>query len=330
MKRVLAFASAFILVICCCLTVYSFEIDGIDDGVEWYGSNSVKLLDGESNCKVNLGIVKWSLDSKNNGLYLCFMFSESELTKENINVGISLTIEDSEPFVLTMSSTPNSYDIDKYSFDGAMSVDENKGVTCEIRIGMKYGLPSQINGKVRFIDSDGSPSNFYDFTIDNETYVEETAPIYKEENPIKPTTKKSSTIKSTTKESSKTTQSYGFDFLDFLLSEETTSKKSKSKTTTKKSTTSKSEKTTKSSVKIIEKEIYISAVTEPAAETPATTSSLSQVSNSNAAQSNISLSEGSKYKTFTAIAGGIALIAVAVLGTLGSNKKAKNNNDPKS
>ena len=334
MKRSVALFAIIILIISFSLTAFSADINGVDEGAEWDGSTVIKLLDGESNCKVNFGLLKAKFDNETNAMYLCFMFSEPELQQDNTNIGLSLIIEDSEAFVITMSSTPVIYDIDKYSCSGAISVDENFGVTCEIRLGLKYGLPDEVNGSVRFIDSDGSPSNFYDFTVENDVYSETKTETEKYINLTDKSTKKSTASTETTKSSAvKTSKSEKITFpdFDFLFNDETTSiatKKANSKTTSKRS--DKTSKNKKSTVRIIEKEIYISVVTEIVSENMLSNSVTDQslnIASNDDPYGVLSTSEGSKYKTLTLIFGGIALVTIAVLGTLGSIKK---DNDPKS
>ena len=149
------------------ITVFSADIDGYDKGEEWAGAETLLLLNGESNCNVNFGLIKWIVDSDTNCIYFCVMFKEPDLAADNTNVGASLKIENSDFYTVRATSSDNIIDEDRYSFEGSLSVDSNNGVTCEIRLGLKYGIPDIINGSVRFIDSEGVPSNIYDFSIDN-------------------------------------------------------------------------------------------------------------------------------------------------------------------
>lgn len=154
---------------------YSVDIDGTDSGVEWDEATSYLFIDGESNCGVDFGAMKIVLDNENQAVFFCFLYNDTELEQGNSQTGISLSIENSEPVIFTTGIPTAAYDSDKYSFDGAISIDENNGSTCEVRLGFKNGLPKKINGCVRFIDSHGMPSNEYDFTIINESYTDPTA-----------------------------------------------------------------------------------------------------------------------------------------------------------
>ncbi len=107
MKR---FCVCFVAILCLFgfLNAHAVEIDGIDGGYEWDGLQPYVLISGESNCSVNLGTMKLKFDNENRAVFFCFMLKDPKLEKDNLNVGISLSIENSEPFVITMSSTPVS------------------------------------------------------------------------------------------------------------------------------------------------------------------------------------------------------------------------------
>lgn len=343
MKRFFAVLSVFILIISCGITVFSFEIDGTDTGTEWENSQSILLFSGEeSNNKVSFGAVRWVVED--GSLYLCFNFIEPDLIADNTNAGVSFSVEDSEYYVVTAASDA-FYDSDKYRVEGAFSIDIAQGALCEARVGFKYGIPNEINCRVRFIDSEGSYSNVYDFYIENETddycedtYIKtekETSKSNKTDKTTKETTTKAAkTTKTKTTKASKTTDKSDdnvFDLIDILLREETTEKTYSEKTTKKKTskTTKKSQKSAVTSVKIIEKEVYVTVNTSTEASESLLSTQAEQSNNTNINQSKISTSEGKKYQTLVAIAGSIALIAVAVLGALGSNRKEEINTSAK-
>ena len=194
------------------LSVFSFSIDGIDSGVEWDGATYYKFIDGESNCGVNFGLVKIKLDNSDNSVYYCFHFSDPNLLPDNSNAGISLSVDGSQQFEITASDSAVYENVSPYSFESAIYIDENNGATCEVRFGIKTGLPQNINSSVRFIDSDGCYSNYYDFIVVNEEYTvnnsilhptaDNTDPIY---NPYTDT-QKSTKIKTTKTTKAKTTK----------------------------------------------------------------------------------------------------------------------------
>lgn len=330
MKRFIAAVSAAVLIFYCSVTVFSFEIDGIDNGTEWRGTQSAVLVDGESNCKVKFGMVKWSADNEANVLYLCFNFIESEPTEENINSGVSLSVENSEPFVVTASTSPNAIDNDKYSFSGAVSANKNEDITCEIKLGMKYGIPSKVDCKVRFIDSDAKISNVYDLTIET---VEETETTVS-------TTEKEKTTKTT---SPKTTKKNSEDLFDIINTKTTTAKPKKTTTVKPEKTSKTSTKTTKAKTtkaKTTKKRVPSSSKTDTQIIYEEKTQNITEISTyvieSEIAETEthsnvISTTEGKKYKLITAIAGGSILLLVAVLGSMKISKKSTDEeNDPKS
>ena len=169
MKHIVSFICILILLLSFILSAFSYDIDGIDNGYEWDGAIVSKILDGESNCGVNFGVVKYKFDYETSAVLFCFMFSDPDVTPENNNAGILLTVEDST-FEFNASDGKKSENIDPYSFDGAIHLDENNGATAEIRVGIKAGLPKSLDCCVRFIDSQGYYSNYYYFTIINDEY----------------------------------------------------------------------------------------------------------------------------------------------------------------
>lgn len=236
LKKALVCVLTLLITFCVCFRAFSADIDGIDSGYEWDGATPYVFIDGESNCGVDFGIMKLIMDNENRAVYFCFMFSDPNLETDNLQAGISLSIENSDPIIFTIDSTPENYDVDKYSFEGAIIVDENNGATCEVRLGIKEGLPQTINGSVRFIDAEGIPSNEYDFSIVNEGYIEWSATeIMPTADNNDPAFNSDLYTEKTTKSSGKTTKPRDSDTKDL------TEKSNRSTTTAWKYTTDKFE-----------------------------------------------------------------------------------------
>ena len=321
LKRFITLISVFILIISFCITAFSFKIDGSDDNVEWEDSDSVVLfMNEESNCNIDFGSYKWAVEDES--LYICFNFFENNFDHTNSYLGISFSIEDSEFYTLDTEMT-TVFDSDKYRVEAAMLYDGAYGAACETRIGFKHGIPSQINGKVRFVDSEGAYSNVYYYTINHipytNTYIETEFPTTK---PVKTTIATATKADKTTKNktTTKKTTDDGLGLLDFLIDNETTKppKTTKAKTTKEKTTRSVKEKKTKvvvvTSFVFIENEIS-SEITEP----------ITDIYNEQTeiiTSSPVSTPDGKKYQMLTAVAGAIVLVAVAVIGTYSANKKA--------
>ena len=355
-KRILSIVFTVIFVVISALNAYSINIDGIQSGIEWDGASLTKLIDGESNSKINFGIVKSLIKPDENAVFLCFMTIEPELDPENLNVGLSLNIEDSSSFTITASETTASYDDSDYSFDGALSVDTNNGSVCEVRIGFKNGLPSSISASVSFIDSDGNSSNVYPFVIINDYYVE-TTEIVITEIPQEETTKskeseKITKLKTTTEKEERTT--------DYTLKPKTTKpertkaeiyiatsppysyvRKTKPPKTTKAPSTAATTKakTTKAPVQKIyfyEKEVIISEVyvTEEktssvilTAKPSETTTKYNEIITESVLQTetvpnSFSLSKGTKYKVIIGAFAMLSFTAIAVGASVSSKKKS--------
>ncbi len=324
MKRIIGFALSAILIFISCFTAFGVNIDGNNQGTEWDGATAYKLFSGESNSSVNFGAVKVKFIPEESAVYLCFTFLDPNLEQDNTLAGMSLSVENSPSYVLTMANSPYNTDIDKYEVSGAMYTDENNGGTCEVRIGMKYGIPKETLCSVRFIDYQGVPSNIYTFTLINDSYTETTEmqieptadnsdPAY---NPDLLTTKPPKTTKP-----KKTT------------TERTTKETATKASTTKKKTTVKAEKTTRSETKtkketqnqtvyVYEKEVIISqvVVTIPVSATESLTTQ-QDTSTEITQPAKINISAGSKYKKIAGVIAAVAFVAVAAWGAAGAKKK---------
>lgn len=340
MKKISVFFVIFALCFSAFFNGYSINIDGYDNGSEWEEAESQIILNGESNCKVEFGLIKWIADPEINAIYICILFKEPGIASSNLNAGVSVQTDDSEPFIINAGTSPKQCNYDKYYFDGSVLVDDNGGVTCEARIGFKYGLPSSINGKLRFYDSEGSASNIYYFTIENSVTVtqkhnsnEDSYTEKRTNTPSDKTTVKSNkTTSDSTKMITSTVKNDGNqmkvnqNLLDLLFSSESTTKyaiqTTKTKTTSAVKTTKRSKTDNKTKRETI-KETELSSVTESYTET-ATTAVPSVTEKAEAKKNTAKLDA---YKIITIVAGGITLVVISVLGTLKAKKDNNNEND---
>ncbi len=332
MKRIFsALGSAFIL-LSFVISAFSADIDGFDKGAEWDGATTYKLIDGESNCNVSFAAVKAKFDVENNAVFMCFMFLDTNLDVGNALTGVSLAIENSSPFEITASCSPVEHDIGKYSFDGAISVDENSGATCEMRIGFKEGLPKTIACTVRFIDAYGELSNYYDFVLVNEFFVETTAmvleptrdnsdPAY---NPDVAVTKAKTTKKTTTRKT--TTQK-------FVIK---TSPPYSYTGRTKKETTKRAKQTyavktdAATTVNYVEKDAVViktvfqtEAVAQPITtrQSTAVDTETTETIRESQTQKVVSLSQGEKYKKIITAVGGAMFLLITGFGVYSGKRK---------
>ncbi len=336
MKHIFSTFLILILLFSLISNVFSYEIDGIDNGYEWDGATVYKLFEGESNCGADFGILKYKFDYDTSAVMFCFMFSDPDLEPDNINAGILLTVESSD-FEFNASDVKKSDNQNPYSFDGAIYLDENNGATAEIRVGIKAGLPESLECSVRFIDSQGYYSNYYPFTIINNEYSEtENVVIYPSEDfvitekPARKTTK-STTIRTTKKRT--TTEKRTTSTTSGTTRRITTTKPKKllSDTTTIKPTEPFTTAINNATIIYLEKEIYISHVyVQPTESTIATeTSAVSDTEISTEVMTSlissdnekITLSQGTKYKK---ILTGVGLTAFLILASFGIYS-AKNN-----
>lgn len=345
MKHIFSTFLILILLFSLISNVFSYEIDGIDNGYEWDGATVYKLFEGESNCGIDFGILKYKFDYETSAVMFCFMFSDSGLEPDNINAGVSLTVESAD-FEFNASDVRKSDNQNPYSFDGAIYLDENNGATAEIRVGIKAGLPESLECSVRFIDSQGYYSNYYPFTIINNDYSEtENIVIYSSENYFETEDSPRKTVKSTTKRTTKKRTTTEKKTITEKKTSSFTSRTTKNITSTKPKnllsdpTTMKPTDsfTTAANIATIiyhEKEIYISHVyiqptettivteTSTVSDTEISTEVTSSVDSSD--NNEITLSQGTKYKKILTGVGLTAFIILAGFGIYSAKKNAGN------
>lgn len=337
MKRLLCAVAALLMLLAFAVSAFSVTVDGIDGGAEWDGAPVKRLFSGESNCKVNFAAVKAKVASSESAVYLCFMFKDPDAALFNPAAGVILNVGN-DTFTVTMESAPCSDDTADHSFDAAITADQNHGMTCEIRLGVKHGVPKSLDMSVRFIDTAGELSNHYAFTVENTEYSE-TQPVIvapPTERPAAPPTEKPA---KTTKAKKTTTQR---DITEKQTTRKATAKRPKTtvrpaKTTAERTTKAQTQRTTKepktkaqrtkavrvegnATVYYYEKEVIISQVivTVPAAEAETTESAIS------------ALNHGTKMKVVITSLGFLLLLiiaAAAVGGRLLGRRKADENDE---
>lgn len=337
MKRLLCAVAALLMLLAFAVSAFSVTVDGIDGGAEWDGAPVKRLFSGESNCKVNFAAVKAKVASSESAVYLCFMFKDPDAALFNPAAGVILNVGN-DTFTVTMESAPCSDDTADHSFDAAITADQNHGMTCEIRLGVKHGVPKSLDMSVRFIDTAGELSNHYAFTVENTEYSE-TQPVIvapPTERPAAPPTEKPA---KTTKAKKTTTQR---NTTKRQTTRKATTKRPKTtirpvKTTAERTTKAQTQRTTKepktkaqrtkavrvegnATVYYYEKEVIISQVivTVPAAEAETTESSIS------------ALNHGTKMKVIITSLGFLLLLiiaAAAVGGRLLGRRKVDENDE---
>ena len=337
MKRLLCAVAALLMLLAFAVSAFSVTVDGIDGGAEWDGAPVKRLFSGESNCKVNFAAVKAKVASSESAVYLCFMFKDPDAALFNPAAGVILNVGN-DTFTVTMESAPCSDDTADHSFDAAITADQNHGMTCEIRLGVKHGVPKSLDMSVRFIDTAGELSNHYAFTVENTEYSE-TQPVIvapPTERPAAPPTEKPA---KTTKAKKTTTQR---NTTKRQTTRKATTKRPKTtirpvKTTAERTTKAQTQRTTKepktkaqrtkavrvegnATVYYYEKEVIISQVivTVPAAEAETTESAIS------------ALNHGTKMKVVITSLGFLLLLiisAAAAGGRLLGLRKADENDE---
>ncbi|MBR3779846.1 MAG: hypothetical protein IKK63_01420 [Clostridia bacterium] len=361
MKRVISVFGVLIIIYINIFSAFSFTIDGVDSGTEWDGSSVYKLVDGESNCGVDFGLVKVKFDYETDALNFCFLFSDPNFSSDNIFAGISLSVNGNSPYEITSAEGTSYKNFEPHSYYGSICVNDTKGATCEIRVGFKSGIPKLTECSVRYIDSYGAYSNYYYFKVINESYDEEeiltVSPTADNRDPAynpdilksnyyktsKPKTINQRTVKEKTSRGKttikddytiKTSPPYSYTG----RTKKPTSQKTSETTSVLTSEPIKTTKNKKETVKVYyyEKEVYISKVyiseTDTALFIPSSTI-ISAVSDtvqaaekySHEPSEKISLSKGTKYKKAVTCVGLVSFLTLAFIGVYSAKKGIKSN-----
>lgn len=160
--KILAFMLAVMIPFGTCFAV---KLDGADDGVEWNEAQFDILLDKKAGNNVNYGLVYTLVDKNGFDVYFLIFFSESP-AGDYSSSGIILTLDASS---ITVDCKGNVYNPDPDSFlvSSKVRIEENDGCYIEMKVGFKRGLPEDISAKLCFIDSKGTHSYHYPFSVKN-------------------------------------------------------------------------------------------------------------------------------------------------------------------
>lgn len=344
MKRISVLIIIGVVLFAFAVNAFSVDIDGVSDGPEWHDATYYVLSDGDSNCNITFSAVKVKFDNENSALFLCFIFIDPLLEKDNDKCGVRISVNNSSYFIADASSIPINDDLDKYSFDGAVTVDGNNGAVCELRIGFKEGLTRIVDFDVQLIDSEGEASNHYLLSLVNEGYVKPTAvtispsadnsdPYYNPEI-LKTTVKttKEKTEKETTKRKTTTAK---IETTEFVINEPPMIYTGRTKAPkTSEFVTAEKETIRYVTVYYFEREVIVSyipvnvtdkastTVVEALSEEPVQSTSVTNVDTEPQPSDSISL--GTKYKKILITAGAVAFALIAIFGVAFTKK---NNTD---
>lgn len=207
------------------LGVSALKIDGVMDEADWKNAEKFNIIVSSSsaNCKVKLGVVFVLEERKNNRINFGFKVKLSENIGESKSYGVAISINNSD-FIYISADSLSDYNTDLFGVEYAFEVTGEDSFNVEVGLGMKYGIDSFENVRVRFIDASGAPSTVFDvdYKLSSSAVDEETATV--------PTSVDNAELQSPTNKAEKTT-----------TNKTTKVKTTKAKTTKEKSTKLKSD-----------------------------------------------------------------------------------------
>ncbi len=179
-------------------------VDGVLENIEWQGSEPFIVFKSgvPTNCLINFAMMKVKTDSNEQAVYLGFQATQDNthaLVADNALAGVRINLKDNEYVVCTQSGI-SDYDVNAYNMISKIIIGSNNDFTVEVRIGFKYGIPEKALQGIQIVDGDGSPSNYYNWSVvqTTEATTTEKATTTKETTTKAPTTKKETTTKETT------------------------------------------------------------------------------------------------------------------------------------
>ncbi len=240
-------------------TAYGLKIDASNLDYEWADADNVVLLKEKDSNKVNFGSVSYIVDKNGFDVYLMIYFSDS--SSENYDrSGIIITLN-GVVFTVDVNGNVTNPDNNAYLISSAVSVVDNDGFYCEMKIGFKHGLSDKISAKICFIDGQGTHSYHYPFVINNKYAVTTKAKTTVVAPKPEKTSKERTTVHKTTKP--KATKPITTKVVNALTQSETikTTKRSTAKNTANNTVVYYFEK------EVVVSEVYVSADSYSSVET---------------------------------------------------------------
>ncbi|MCR5484356.1 MAG: hypothetical protein K6F09_02060 [Clostridiales bacterium] len=191
------------------LRAHAVDVDGLATSREWHGGRSAVLVEsgGSTNCELDYIYVSTLVDDETNSLYVLFECRSKNDIADSYRLGAEVYL-DGDVVYACRDEKLNRFDENLYSLGSAFSVSEVvRQFICEMRIGIKFGIPDRLEIGLRAYDETGAPSDYYTFTVrepqeksaeTEKTSKETTAKKEKTTAEKKTTEKKETTTKETT------------------------------------------------------------------------------------------------------------------------------------
>ena len=306
MKR-LCIILSFLLLSAFSVSAYaSVKIDGKDNGIEWQNAEYFLMINEPRVNNVDFAYVKSQVSSEYEVDFLLFL---SDKFQNYDKSGFVLNINNNLEIKVSWSGTEVDGDLSEYYVDSKVADVGEGGISCEIKVGFRRGLPKEISAGACFIDGNGSYSYYHPLTVENPYYIEITE-ISTER------TTQNKTVKPTEKKTEKKTEA----------TKKNNPTEIKAETTKIKTTKKNADKTV---VYFYEKEIIVSQVYVSESENNPIVNSESLQSEPAVTSSGVvSLSQGLKIQRVICIAGGLLLAAFGAWASISSkNKKSVTDKD---
>lgn len=236
---------ASIVILCLCLpSAAAIVIDGTANAAEWADAELIQLVKSNETIADEVEFVTVSHFTERTVLYFKIDVLFSSLEQDNTTAGVIIRIGE-DVFKADLSGTEYEYNTDVYGFDCVTGYRYSNGLSCELGIDFKLGLPESVEVAFRFIDASGVPSEEYtvDLTpVPYINYVKPEPPTVQE--PTEPVTEKQTTERTTKATTTKPTTTTTEKTTRAATTKQTTKPKTTTTTAKKKTTVTESKATT--------------------------------------------------------------------------------------
>ena len=161
-KKIFTFFLGVWLILLFIFSVNAVDIDGVMDEVVWKKAYKTTLFTSSdiANCNVKSAVLTITEEPKTNRLIFGFKVKLTDSIDGSLNYGAAVSLNSSD-FITVQPDFISDYDTDLFGVEYGIEATGDDSFCAEIAVGLKYGLNTAENIKVRIIDANGSPSTVF-------------------------------------------------------------------------------------------------------------------------------------------------------------------------
>lgn len=162
-KKIFTFFLVICLVSSFAFSACAVDIDGLMGEAAWKSAYKTTLFTSSevANCNIKSAVLTIIEDPKSNRLLFGFKVKLSDSIENSLNYGVAVSLNSSE-FIVVQQDSVSDYDTDIFGVEYGIEATGDDAFCAEVAVGLKYGLNTAEDIKVRVIDANGSPSTVFD------------------------------------------------------------------------------------------------------------------------------------------------------------------------